>query len=109
MFDTYVIQYVRNNADQRLWAVDIPLFLAKFSMYSAIWDFLTRGQRELHSLKDEDTVPRDNSMWVVSDITAYMEAKVEVDLVLQVLPVGYIVSNRMQQNHDPVCAALHQQ
>ena len=42
-FDAYVMWYVRNSVDQRLWAVEVPRFLVKFSTYSVYWHTLLQG------------------------------------------------------------------
>jgi hypothetical protein len=52
-------------------------------------------------------VPRDESIWTVSDINAYTEAKMEGNMVLHVLPYGHLVSSSMQQNHDLGFAEQH--
>jgi hypothetical protein len=85
----------------------VPPFLAYLSTCSVFRHLLNQGPQELNTLKVGDPVPRDDSIWTVSDINAYTEAKMDSDLILHALSDGHLVSSRMRQNHNPGFAEQH--
>ena len=63
------------------------------------------GRRELISLKVKEPVPRDDSIWTVSDINAYTEVKMEGNLGLQVLPDGHGFEEHAVEPQSRLCRA----
>ena len=82
-------------------------FLAHMSTCSAFHHVQTQGRHELNTLKVENPVPRDNSIWTVSDIKTYTEAKMDSNLDLHVLLDGRMVSSSARQNHNPGFVEQH--
>jgi hypothetical protein len=99
-FGVYVIWSIRHAVDQCLQTLEVPPFLAHVSICNAFHHVLVQGRQELNTLKVENPVRRADSIWTVSDINAYTEAKLDGDLVLHVLSDGHLVSSSMQQNHN---------
>ena len=92
---------IRSAVDQRLQAVEVPPFLTHLSTCGAFHHVQTQEQHKLDTIKVEDPVPRNDSIWTVSDISAYIEAKLGGALALHFLSDGHLVSSSMRQNLNP--------
>ena len=68
---------------------------------------IAHGHQNLHELQDGEKVRQDDSIWLISNVSVYLEAKVVGDLCLTMLANKHLVSSNMEQNDDPAYAIRH--
>ena len=68
---------------------------------------MSKHRDDMISTLFQDPVPRNSSIWTVSDINTYTEAKLEGDLALHFLLYGHLVSSSLRQDHNPGFTEQH--